>query len=66
MRHDWVFDVLNDLCSYAQQNELPALAEEVEHALRVARREIGAQGGSGSGSLDSEGDGGLSPADRPH
>ncbi len=42
MRHDWVFDVLRDLLSYAQRNDLPALAARVEAAMAVARAEIAA------------------------
>ncbi|MDZ4134151.1 MAG: hypothetical protein U1D06_00970 [Paracoccaceae bacterium] len=40
MRHDWIFDVLSDLLSYSQKNSLPALANRVEDALRVARAEL--------------------------
>ena len=42
MRHDWVFDVLTDLRSYAQSNGLPRLSEQVELALRTAREEMDA------------------------
>ncbi len=42
-RHDWVFDVLRDLLSYAQQNDLPALAARVEVAIAVAEAEIAAE-----------------------
>ena len=42
MRHDWIFDVLTDLRSYALQNELRDLAEQVEIALRTARRDVAA------------------------
>ena len=42
MRHDWIFDVLTDLRSYALQNELRDLAEQVEMALRTARRDVAA------------------------
>jgi hypothetical protein len=43
MRHDWVFDVLTDLRSYAQCNGLPRLAEQAEQTLRTAREEVDAQ-----------------------
>ncbi len=43
MRHDWVFDVLADLRSYAQRNGLPRLAEQAEMTLRMAREEVEAQ-----------------------
>ncbi|MBP9183391.1 MAG: hypothetical protein KBF78_09685 [Fuscovulum sp.] len=42
MRHDWVFDVLNDLMAYARRNDLPALAARVEETLAVAAVEIAA------------------------
>lgn len=41
MGHDWVFDVLKDLRAYALTNDLPALAQKVEEALRAAELEIG-------------------------
>ncbi len=41
MRHDWVFDVLSDLLSYATQNGLPRLAAKVSETIDEARREIG-------------------------
>lgn len=40
MRHDWIFDVLRDLETYAQANGLPALAVKAGEALRVARAEM--------------------------
>ncbi len=47
MRHDWVFDVLRDLKSYAVRNDLPQLAASVDQALAAAETEIGApQGGT--------------------
>ena len=42
MRHDWIFDVLTDLRSYAQANGLTALAHKAEETLQVARAELGA------------------------
>ena len=41
MRHDWIFDVLADLRAYAEENDLPALAEQVKTALLVAELEVG-------------------------
>ncbi|NPD13937.1 hypothetical protein HOY34_01825 [Xinfangfangia sp. D13-10-4-6] len=41
MGHDWVFDVLKDLRTYALANNLTALAQKVEEALRTAELEIG-------------------------
>lgn len=44
MRHDWVFEVLRDMKSYALENDLPALAARVDEALAVAEAEIAAAG----------------------
>lgn len=43
MRHDWIFEVLQDLRSYAERNGLPAVAESVADTLRVAQDEIAAK-----------------------
>lgn len=40
MSHDWIFDVLTDLRTYAQRNGLAKLATQVEAALLVAQAEI--------------------------
>lgn len=40
MGHDWVFDVLEDLISYARANGLHALAAKAEETLKVATAEI--------------------------
>lgn len=42
MHHDWIFDVLEDLRSYALMNGLTATAAQAEAALRVARAEVAA------------------------
>ena len=42
MPHDWVFDVLDDLKTYAQANGLLALAAKAEEARQVAADEIAA------------------------
>ena len=42
MRHDWIFDVLTDIGTYADENGLPALADQVRMALLVAELEVGA------------------------
>ncbi|MBL9062245.1 hypothetical protein [Tabrizicola sp.] len=39
MRHEWVFDVLSDLLTYATQNGLPRLAAKVSETIDVARSE---------------------------
>lgn len=40
MGHDWIFDVLRDLISYAQANGLPAVAAKAEETLKVAEAEV--------------------------
>lgn len=47
MAHEWIFDVLNDMRSYAAKNGLPTLAIQLEETLRVARAEIGGPGSRG-------------------
>lgn len=46
MSHDWVFDVLSDLLTYATQNGLPRLAAKVTETIDEARSEL-APGDSG-------------------
>ncbi len=58
MRHAWIFEVLRDLRSYAERNDLPAVASSVDDALRVAADEIAAK--------QDDGDGGAEPPSRPH
>ena len=45
MGHDWVFDVLADLKSYAGANGLPGLAAKADEALAVVKAEMAAQRG---------------------
>ena len=40
MSHEWIFDVLADLRSYAEKNGLSRLAERTDELLAVARAEI--------------------------
>lgn len=40
MRHDWVFDILQDLKSYAIRNDMPGLAASVDQAIAVALSEV--------------------------
>ncbi len=40
MGHQWILDVIVDLKSFAQQNELPDLAEELDRVAVVAEAEI--------------------------
>lgn len=65
MRHDWIFDVLTDLRSYAQKNGLPALAAQVDEALQVARVEIASQTPRDPGDGE-DGSGGVPPVGRTH
>lgn len=43
MGHNWILDVLADLKAFAQQNELPILAEQLADASLVAAAEISSQ-----------------------
>jgi hypothetical protein len=40
MRHDWIFNVLSDLRTYAEKNDLPDVANAAAQALAVAQAEI--------------------------
>ncbi len=40
MGYDWIFDVLADLKSFAEANNMPALAAKADEALKVAKDEI--------------------------
>lgn len=40
MRHEWIFDVLEDLKSYAAMNGLEETAAKAEAALQAARTEV--------------------------
>lgn len=44
MGHDWIYDVLRDLKSYAEANGFGRLAAKAEETLQVAKAEIGGQG----------------------
>ena len=43
MGHDWILSVLSDLKTYAEQNGLPSLAEQLSDTAVVARAEIASQ-----------------------
>jgi hypothetical protein len=45
MRHNWIFDVLTDLRSYAEVNNLPDIAVAAQQTLDVAEAEISVVGG---------------------
>ena len=40
MRSDWIIDVLADLRSFAQANDLPLLAEQLDDTAHIATAEI--------------------------
>jgi hypothetical protein len=40
MGHQWIIDVIVDLKTFAQQNDLPALANELALAADIAEAEI--------------------------
>ena len=40
MGHTWILDVLADLKSYAERNDLPRLADQLDDAAVVASAEI--------------------------
>ena len=40
MSHNWILDVLADLKAFAQQNELVALAEQLDDATLIAATEL--------------------------
>ncbi len=60
MRHDWIFEVLGDLRTYALANDMPLLAQKVDETLRVARAEVAR--------IRSDGppDGGVPPGAKSH
>ncbi|EEW26115.1 hypothetical protein [Rhodobacter ferrooxidans] len=64
MRNEWIFDVLSDLRSFAQKNNLPALAAQVDMALNVARAEIADLQGHATGEAD--GQNSAPTCGRPH
>ena len=66
MRHDWIFDVLADLRSYAQKNNLPDTAEGAEGLLRLVRAEVAARSTDGEGGDGTTGQGGTPPRGVPH
>ena len=66
MRHDWIFDVLADLRSYAQKNNLPDTAEGAEGLLRLVRAEVSARSTDGEGGDGTTGQGGTPPREVPH
>ncbi|MBK5928883.1 hypothetical protein [Rhodobaculum claviforme] len=70
MGHDWVFEVLTDMKSYARRHGFDDLAARLEETEHAARRDIsradgpgsdtGSDGGSDTGS-DTGSDGGSPP-----
>lgn len=43
MGNTWIIDVLADLRSFAIQNDLPNLADQLDEAMVVAREEVGVE-----------------------
>lgn len=39
-KHSWLVSVLDDLESYAKENELPSLLDELSKAKRIAQAEV--------------------------
>lgn len=51
-KSDWVIDILRDIRQFSEKNGMPELAEQLDDAIFVAAREIGARlDGAGSGEL---------------
>ena len=66
MRHEWIFDVLQDLRRYAEANGMIALAQKAEEALGVAKAEIAQMGRGEVGDEVGGGGGGVPPGGRAH
>ncbi|OYW58254.1 MAG: hypothetical protein B7Y02_06015 [Rhodobacterales bacterium 17-64-5] len=64
MRHQWVIDILLDLQSYAEVNDLPQTAGRVEELLAVARLEI--RGSGATGDADEPDPSGFQACGRAH
>lgn len=47
MAHDWIFDVLRDLITYARANGLPAVAAKAEELMKIAEAEVAGLGQMG-------------------
>ena len=54
MEHDWILDVLADLRSFAERNDLPALAEQLQETALLATVEISSVESAGSGNLSDD------------
>ena len=65
MRHDWIFDVLTDLRSYALKNNLRDLAAKVEETMRAARIEMRRMERDAEAE-DDDGDDDIPPIGRPN
>ncbi|MBP7001202.1 hypothetical protein [Amaricoccus sp.] len=51
-KSDWVIDILRDIRQFSEKNGMPELAEQLDDAIFVAAREIGAKlDAAGSGEL---------------
>lgn len=73
MTHLWILDVLSDLKTFADQNDLPVLARQLEDTVIVAEAEFASQptapGGAktdwDNGALARNISGGLGTGERP-
>ena len=54
MEHDWILDVLADLRNFAERNQLPALAEQLQETALLAAVEIASVEGSGEGAVSGD------------
>jgi|GEM_PF-2231805 len=57
MQHQWIIDMLQDMRTYAEANDLPQIAAGVQGLLPLAREEIAARqadraAGAGGGVAD--------------
>ncbi len=42
MKADWVIDILKDIRQFSEKNGMPELSEQLDDAIFIAAREIGA------------------------
>jgi len=44
MANKWIIEILDDLKSFAQENEMPDLARQLERSLEIAHRDVPTKG----------------------
>ena len=64
MGRNWIIDVLADLRSFAELNDLPMLAAELRQATAVAQAELELVPGGSPGAAEGNGTRGFSDAGR--